>query len=77
VQVLLALVTGTPRFAQRVFRELQGNGNDTDAPRRLSDLVTTFGEGDETWQTTLERSASSLRARTTWSWTRSSRSRPW
>jgi hypothetical protein len=53
VQVLLALVTGTPRFAQRVFRELQVNQGES--VRKLSDLVTVFGdEGDETWRTTLE-----------------------
>lgn len=51
VQVLLALVTGTPRLAQRVFEELQGTkGAST---RRLSDLGN-IGKDEETWQTTLE-----------------------
>ncbi len=52
VQVLLALVTGVPRFAQRVFGELHQGENG--AARRLSDLVVAFGEDDETWQTTLD-----------------------
>ena len=52
VQVLLALVTGAPRFAQRVFREL--HGREGGPANRLSDLVESFGDGDETWQTTLE-----------------------
>ena len=52
VQVLLALVTGVPRFAQRVFGELHQGENG--AARRLSDLVGAFGEDDETWQTTLD-----------------------
>jgi hypothetical protein len=51
VQVLLALVTGTPRLAQRVFRELQEN--DGGASRRLSDLVN-ISDAEETWKTTLE-----------------------
>jgi hypothetical protein len=52
VQVLLALVTGTPRFAQRVFGELHAN---EDGPtRRLSHLVNDLGDGDESWHTTLE-----------------------
>jgi hypothetical protein len=52
VQVLLALVTGVPRFAQRVFRELHGS-EDVSA-KWLSQLVDAFGDGDETWQTTLD-----------------------
>lgn len=54
VQVLLALVTGTPRFAQRVFNALHG-GNGTAMPAKLSDLVGRLdsAEDDEAWQTTL------------------------
>ncbi len=52
VQVLLALVTGTPRFAQRVVGELYGTKGG--AAKSLSDLVRVVGDGEETWKTTLE-----------------------
>jgi hypothetical protein len=52
VQVLLALVTGTPRFAKKILSELR-NGQESDS-KKLSDLVKAVGKGEETWQTTLE-----------------------
>lgn len=52
VQVLLALVTGTPRLARKVFEELQ-LGSETAATKRLSDLAK-IGDGEETWQTTID-----------------------
>jgi hypothetical protein len=52
VQVLLALVTGAPRFAQRVFGELQGDG--AGSGKRLSHLVKALEGGEETWRTTLD-----------------------
>jgi hypothetical protein len=56
VQVLLALVTGMPRFAQRVFTALHASDNVT-TPERLSTLVDRLQDidnDDEAWQTTLE-----------------------
>jgi hypothetical protein len=51
VQVLLALVTGTPRLAQRVYQELQRSQDGS--AKRLSALGE-LGDGEEAWQTTLE-----------------------
>jgi Skp family chaperone for outer membrane proteins len=51
VQVLLALVTGTPRLAQKVFQELQTGENAS--KKRLSELAK-IDEGDESGQATLE-----------------------
>lgn len=52
VQVLLALVTGAPRFAQRVFQELHASGTEG---KRLSNLMETLSDGEEeSWQTTLD-----------------------
>jgi hypothetical protein len=56
VQVLLALVTGMPRFAQRVFTALHASDNVT-APEQLSALVDRLEkieDDDEAWRTTLE-----------------------
>lgn len=52
VQVLLALVTGTPRLAQRIFQELQEVSAGASS-KRLSDLANMDG-GHETWQTTID-----------------------
>ncbi|MBE9484098.1 MAG: hypothetical protein IMY74_04590 [Bacteroidetes bacterium] len=52
VQVLLALVTGAPRFAKKVLSELR-DGEEADT-KKLSDLVVALGAGEETWRTTLE-----------------------
>jgi hypothetical protein len=51
VQVLLALVTGTPGLAQAVFHRLQES--DVSASGRLSNLAE-IGIVEETWQTTLD-----------------------
>jgi hypothetical protein len=52
VQVLLALVTGTPSFAKAVIGALE----ETASPelRRLSDLIGYFEAEDESWQTTID-----------------------
>ena len=52
VQVLLALVTGTPHLAKKVLGELS-SGTETNA-KRLSDLVVALKDETETSQTTLE-----------------------
>lgn len=49
VQILLALVTGTPLFAERVFEELRKY--DGDPAKRLLDLANLVS-ADSTWQTT-------------------------
>jgi len=51
VQVLLALVTGTPRLAQAVFSELLRH--EGGSSRRLSDLAK-IGTNEEAWRTTLD-----------------------
>jgi len=51
VQILLALVTGEPRLAQAVFRELLNEGA---AEKQLSSLVKVLDKGDETWKITLD-----------------------
>lgn len=52
VQVLLALVTGTPHCARRVFDQL--HNADGESPKRLSDLVSSLEDGPTSWQTTIE-----------------------
>lgn len=52
VQVLLALVTGTPHCARRVFDELQTA--DGGKARKLSHLVGLLEDGPDSWQTTVE-----------------------
>jgi len=52
VQILLALVTGTPHCARRVFDQLQST--EGGAAGKLSDLVDVLEEGPENWQTTVE-----------------------
>jgi hypothetical protein len=49
VQVLLALVTGTPLFAERIFQELREY--EGDPPKRLLDLANVTGD-EPTWKTT-------------------------
>lgn len=49
VQVLLALVTGTPLFAERVFQELREY--EGDPPKRLLDLANVAG-AEPAWKTT-------------------------
>jgi KAP family P-loop domain len=51
VQVLLALVTGTPHFASRVFQQLQDGGNSS---ARLSALVKSIPSVDGASLTTLQ-----------------------
>jgi hypothetical protein len=51
VQVLLALVTGTPRFAQKIFHEL--HAGQSASGKRLSELAK-IDSREETWQKTLQ-----------------------
>jgi len=51
VQILLALVTGSPLCARCVFDQLQSV--DGSAPGKLSDLVDKIKDGPESWQTTV------------------------
>lgn len=51
VQILLALVTGEPRLAQAIFRELLHEEN---ANKQLSSLVETLEKGDDSWKITLD-----------------------
>ena len=54
--MLLALVTGTPRFAQRVFAALYASDGG-ESPEQLSTLVDRLAEvehDDEAWRTTLD-----------------------
>lgn len=55
VQVLLALVTGTPRFAKAVYIELDApEDGDPPTDKRLSNLVVILKDKDKTWDTTLD-----------------------
>ncbi|MCK7615800.1 P-loop NTPase fold protein [Roseibium sediminicola] len=52
VQILLALVTGSPLCARCVFDQLQTI--DGTSAEKLSDLVGKLNDGPESWQTTIE-----------------------
>ena len=55
VQVLLALVTGTPRFAQAVISAIDDAADAKEkGDMRLSNLVDNFELEDETWETTID-----------------------
>lgn len=54
VQILLALVIGTPKFAQQIFRELENGYKEADKKALLSDLVNLEPTGEKGWRTTLD-----------------------
>lgn len=55
VQVLLALVTGTPQFAKQVIGAIDAvQEAEAENPKRLSDLVESKDLENETWSTTIE-----------------------